>query len=229
MSGQQNSCTPREFIDAVEAKFGIKFGFDIACTRQDCVIPITSGLSEPRGYYFNPVTANVHPKQLQLMAEGWIEPEVDLLPSVNALDQDWSLIQAEHSFLNPPWKKTKQFAAKASQGTDSFVSVDDRLNIWKQGTRIWSLFPAGVGSSWFRDYVLGKTACYFLSPRLVFTDPRTGKPFVVDVKNKAGEVIGQRQQTGLNDCLLIDWSPPEVGCWCWTWKQPKARIKKVNP
>lgn len=138
---------------------------------------------------------------------------------INALDQDWSKIewrQNEAAWLNPPWKHIKPWAKKCSEGTDHEMESED-TTIWMPGVPIFSLFPAGVGSDWFADYVLGQAAVYCLSPRITYLDPRTGLPFV---SKKTG-----KPQTGLNDCILVDWECTlnDVGVYAWKWCEKKSR------
>jgi hypothetical protein len=184
---QQNSQTPRELIEAIERYFDVKFVFDIACTTFDKVTP--------NGYYFD---------------EG-----------VNALEQDWSTIpwnQNEAAWLNPPWKRIRPWAKKCSEGTESQVwDATHETELWMPGIPIFSLFPAGVGSDWFSDYVLGQAAVYCISPRPTYLDPRTGLPFVSKQTGKS--------QTGLNDCLLVDWNctKNDVGVYAWKWREKVSR------
>jgi hypothetical protein len=160
---QQNSATPWDFLQKVESHFGIQFGFDIACTRQDA--------KASDGYYFD---------------EG-----------VDALQQDWTTINAEYSWLNPPWKQIGKFAKKCAE-LKSFEATDNGDGvIFTPNTNIWSLWNAGICSSWFLNYVWDNAAVYLVQPRITFLDPRTGNPFV----NSKG-----RLQTGLNDIILCDWS-----------------------
>lgn len=191
---QQNAATPRDFIRAVEHKFNVRFTFDIACTTQDCVVqqPERAWNRMP-GYLFDQGT--------------------------DALAQDWSTIkvptleggQEACAWLNPPWKKTYAFAEKCSKGTGTYIidPSDESVDIWTPGIRIFSLFPAGVGSLWFGNHVLHQADVYFLHPRMTFIDPRTGLPFVNAETGKA--------QTGLNDAILVDWNGGDQTYW-WNWQ-----------
>ena len=122
---------------------------------------------------------------------------------IDALTQDWSTITATTSWLNPPWKKIKPFAKKCAELTKY------RRETGAITTRILSLWNAGIGSTWFFDYVVGNAAIHVLSPRITFIDPRTGLPFVSKKNGKP--------QTGLNDCILCDWSG-EPGLYKFEWK-----------
>jgi hypothetical protein len=79
--------------------------------------------------------------------------------------------------------------------------------------------PASVCSGWFAEYVHGQCGIYYLRPRLVFIDPRTGKPFVVPELNSAGKKNPNagKPQTAINDCMLLDFGGP-VQTECWKWK-----------
>lgn len=210
---QQNSATPGAFIRALEHKFNVKITFDLACTHADA--------KAPDGYYFD--------------------------DGVDALKQDWSQIpvptqpdgRQSAGFLNPPWKQTGKFAEKCAEGTDYLVldeeQVADELSCRVNGIRIFSLFPAGVGSQWFRKYVHGEADVYFLSPRLVYEDPRTGKPFVKRYGKKhpkAGEIMLDKNgepfpQTGLNDAILCDWAG-NGDTFCWNWKETLDKMQRLG-
>jgi hypothetical protein len=184
---QQNSGTPIEFIRAVEKKFGVNFGFDIACTHEDNIVLRTHGEKLVPDYNC-----------------GYNHDQ-----GINALEQDWSSIMAPVSWLNPPWKHVRPWSKKCSEGTERKIQEENGFCVFESGTHIFSLFPAGVGTSWFADYVLNQCAVYFLRPRLVYVDPRTGKPFV---SAKTG-----KPQTGLNDAILCDWEG-EPGTYAWKWR-----------
>lgn len=128
---------------------------------------------------------------------------------VDALEQDWSLIEAAVSWLNPPWKKIAPFATKCAQLRKKAVAESSVNGGPLPYTRIFSLWNAGIGSAWFFDYVVGNAAIHVLSPRITFIDPRTGQPFV---SQKTG-----KPQTGLNDCILCDWKG-EPGLYQFRWK-----------
>lgn len=200
---QQNSATPRDFLRALEHKFNVKITFDLACTTQDCVVEPYE-LSKPvSGYYF------------------------DL--GYDALKEDWSRIdipvqrddRESVGWLNPPWKKTGQFVKKCSENM-----------CWLSNIRIFSLFPAGVGTNWFRNYVHGIADVYFLSPRMTYIDPRTGEPFIKMVMKDDGQLHPYRDkcgktvpQTGLNDAILCDWGGSGE-TYCWNWKETLAKMAK---
>lgn len=129
---------------------------------------------------------------------------------IDALKQDWSTITEPVSWLNPPWKQIPKFAKKCAE------LVDYRRETGEKTTRILSLWNAGIGSKWFFDYVWGRAAIHVVSPRITFIDPRTGQPFV----SAAG-----KPQTGLNDCILCDWSG-EPGMYPFVWKQKKVKGNK---
>lgn len=209
---QQNAATPRAFLDAVEAKFGVKFVFDLACTTQDCIVPVELvPAGYPRGYYFD--------------------------QGVNALDEDWSHIAEQFqgmdldkiaAWCNCPFKQTAKFAKKCSEGTDRFVESDEAgTEIWEPGIRIFSVFPIGACTEWFAAYVLNKAAVYLPRPRLTFLDPRTGLPFMTTpkVSKRTGELLPARPQTGLSDVMLVDWAG-EPGVYEWRWKEKAKRGKK---
>lgn len=56
VSSQQSYRTPPDFLARVQRKFGVRLGFDLACTREDAVAPA--------GFY--------HPKQ-DALASAWPE------------------------------------------------------------------------------------------------------------------------------------------------------------
>lgn len=208
---QQNSATPWDFIRALEHRFKVKITFDLACTTFD--------KKAEDGYFF------------------------DL--GVDATKADWSQIpvpkqpdgKESAGFLNPPWKRIEGWAKLCAEGTGKLVlddeEVADELSCTVEGIRIFSLFPAGVGTNWFRRYVHGQADVYFLSPRLVYTDPRTGLPFVKRYGKKhpqAGEIIydahgNTTPQTGLNDCILCDWAGTG-DTFCWNWKEELDKMQK---
>ncbi len=92
-----------------------------------------------------------------------------------------------------------------------------------EGIRIFSLFPAGVGTKWFANYVHGIADVYFLHPRITYLNPETGEPFIKMVKKDDGQLHPYRNkygqtvpQTGLNDAILCDWAGSgETFCWDW--------------
>lgn len=211
---QQNSATPWEFIRSLEHKFNVRITFDLACTTLDA--------KAPDGFYFD--------------------------KGINALDQDWSKIpipkqpdgKESAGFLNNPWKQTNKFAEKCNKGTDIVTQSDrpegpypgDDYDV-APGIRIFSLWPAGVGSQWFRKYVHGQADVYFLSPRITYLDPRTNLPFYQKYpKNhsKAGEVKLDAKgnpmlQTGLNDAILCDWAG-SGDTFCWNWREELDKMQK---
>lgn len=129
---------------------------------------------------------------------------------VDALEQDWSLIDEENSFLNPPWKKITPFAKKCAELKSTRPDDSGDGLIVTPCTRIISLWNAGVGSKWFLDYVWNNAAVYTVQPRPTFIDPRTGKPFV---SKKTG-----KPQTGLCDVLLMDWQGEPRTIQAFRWK-----------
>jgi hypothetical protein len=167
----QNCGTPLEFLRALEQKFNVQIGFDIACTTEDTILT-KMGRAHPsesgRGYY------------------------ADL--GVDALSADWRTIPQAVSFLNPPFKHIAPWAQKCSIGTDVYDTETGELV--NKGTRIFALFPASVGSEWFARYVEGKAAVYFLRPRIAFVDPRTGQPFI---NPKNGAPVGINRDMMLID------------------------------
>lgn len=208
---QQNAATPREFIDAVEKKFGVTFVFDLACTTEDCIVPCGNDPDTYRGYFFD--------------------------QGVDALEQDWSKIieRFRHldsekiaAWLNPPFKKTPKFAKKCSQGTDLCLPTDDPdTSVYEPGIRIFSVFPIGACTDWFADYVLNQAAVWLPRPRLTFIDPTTGQPFMSKRKfnEKTQKWVEPKLQTGLSDVMLVDWAG-EPGVYEWRWKEKKRRTKK---
>ena len=87
--GEQNFRTPPDFLRACERKFGVTLGFDLACTREDCVVPV----SPRRG-------ASV----------GFVHPEHD------ALAAPWpALRDGEAAWCNPPYARSSAFARVASE------------------------------------------------------------------------------------------------------------------
>jgi len=157
---------------------------------------------------------------------------------VNALEQDWSKIghytgevyldgleAAPAYWLNPPWKNIAPWARKCGEGTDRLIEIPvshpeiEPCHVFQQGPPIFSLFPAGVGSDWFGNLVLGKCAVYCLNPRITYLDPTTGQPFV---SKKTG-----KPQTGLNDAILCHWGADvEPGVFWWQWKEPAKRARR---
>lgn len=210
---QQNSATPWNFIRALEHKFNVQVTFDLACTLND--------KKAPDGYFFD--------------------------FGVDALKQDWSQIPVPKlpdrkqavGFLNPPWKKIEPWAKACSEGTDFLVldeeETADELSCTVDGIRIFSLFPAGVGSNWFRRYVHGQADVYFLSPRITYVDPRTGEPFYKKYGPKhalAGQYVldnngNKLPQTGLNDAILCDWAG-SGDTFCWNWKEELDIMQKQD-
>lgn len=178
---QQNSGTPTEFLAAVEAKFSVKLDFDLACTLDDCVVP--KNPHDGRGYFVD--------------------------KGVDALQQNWYELRAHAAWLNPPFKHIRPWVKKCHENRDLYDDADPENIVVVPGPRIFSLVPASVCSGWFADYVQGNAGIYYLRPRLVFIDPRTGYPFV---NEKTG-----KPQTAINDCMLLDWGGPVV-TECWKWK-----------
>lgn len=216
---QQNSRTPSNFIRAVEAKFKVKFIFDLACTVDDCVVQ--ENLQDGRGYFF------------------------DL--GIDALKQDWSKIHIPVlpndveacGWLNNPWKLTNKFAKKCSENPSMLLldemEIADNTSA-RTCIRILSLFTAGVGSNWFAKYVHGQADVYFLHPRITYLDPRTGLPFVQKYPKghaKAGLPKGRLNsetglvehipQTGWNDAILCDWAGTGE-TFCWDWQQTLSTL-----
>jgi phage N-6-adenine-methyltransferase len=101
---------------------------------------------------------------------------------VDSLAQDWNRLQGR-LWLNPPFDRIEPWAAKCAA-----CDID--------GTSIFFLVPASVGSEWFAKYVDGKARVYFLRPRLSF-----------DGKNPYPK-----------DCLLAVYSDSDPGYECWRWR-----------
>lgn len=225
---QQNARTPSDFIRTVQYKFNVKFIFDLACTTKDCVVrgvQLADRIEECGGYYF------------------------DLC--YDALEQDWSKISVPLAnpegvepcaWLNPPWKNIWRWADKCNKGTDRMVEVspgpeypnDPNYYELEPGIRIFSLFPAGVGTKWFSKYVHGVADVYFLHPRITYLDPRTGMPFIKMIKKDDGQLHPYRDkygktvpQTGLNDAILCDWQGTGQ-TYCWDWKQTLNELVEAD-
>lgn len=216
---QQNSCTPRSFLRAVEAKFKVKFIFDLACTVDDCIVQ--QNLQDGRGYFFD--------KGVDALKQDWSKISIPILPNgVEAC-----------AWLNPRWKDTYKFAKKCSENPSMLLLDDEEVadnTSARTCIRTLSLFPAGVGTNWFAQYVHGQADVYFLHPRLTYLDPRTGKPFLI-TDSKTGEVkmfknrktkeMLPREQTGLNDAILCDWAGSGE-TFCWDWQQTLSTLTAAD-
>lgn len=87
--GAQNFRTPPDFLRACERKFGVTIGFDLACTREDCVCPDTSFIDSAAGFTY---------------------------PEHDAIAQAWpTLAPSEVAWCNPPYAKAGAFARVASE------------------------------------------------------------------------------------------------------------------
>jgi hypothetical protein len=125
---------------------------------------------------------------------------------IDSLQQNWRNLHVNCCWLNPPFRHIRPWVKKCNQ----LLGFDDTdPDILLSGPRVFALVPASVCSSWYADYVQGNCGVYFLRPRLVFIDPRTGEPFV-------NQITG-RPQTAINDCMLLDFGGPLV-TECWKWK-----------
>jgi phage N-6-adenine-methyltransferase len=115
----------------------------------------------------------------------WIDEECD------SLKQDWVQSAFPHigglCWLNPPFGNIAPWAKKCAEES-------------ARGCRIAFLVPASVGANWWRDYVHGKAAVYFLNGRVCF-DGVNGFP---------------------KDCALCLYGEPP-GYEVWTWKQRSAQ------
>ncbi len=211
-STTQTSGTPRDFLTAVETQFEVKIGFDLACTTADCVafsnvnqIPCDeNGVYDPAGEHF--IGGRT--------AHGYFYDQ-----GVNALEQDWSTIEQPVAFLNPEFSHLAPWVRE-------LLKTDALRGATGKGPRCFALLPAGTGCNWFKEYVAGTaTGIYFLSPRIKFIDPATGKPFQVAEKKK-GKLTGKMKDAAINrDCMLLDYNSappgqpqPERVLACWNWK-----------
>jgi hypothetical protein len=203
----QSAGTPRAFLDAIEQRFGVKIGFDLACTTQNCVafsnerrIPCDeNGNYDPEGkHWIGGRTAH-----------GYFFDQ-----GVNALEQDWNTIAQDVAFLNPEFNHIEPWVLKL------WLTAVKR---GKTGTgpRIFSLLPAGVSTDWFACYVAGKCNVSYVRPRIGFIDPETQEPIKCWNEKKQMWV-----PQGINrDCMLLDWNydpndvvPFKFSSDCWNYK-----------
>jgi hypothetical protein len=186
---------------------GVKIGFDLACTTQNCVafsnerrIPCDeSGNYDPEGkHWIGGRTAH-----------GYFFDQ-----GVNALEQDWNTIAQDVAFLNPEFNHIEPWVLKL------WLTAVKR---GKTGTgpRIFSLLPAGVSTDWFACYVAGKCNVSYVRPRIGFIDPETQEPIKCWNEKKQMWV-----PQGINrDCMLLDWNydpndvvPFKFSSDCWNYK-----------
>lgn len=88
-AGQQDYRTPPAFLSAVQRKFDVKLSFDLACTVEDCVVPVPPA----RG-----------------VSAGFCHPEWDALASAWPTMRD-----GEAAWCNPPFGRSGAFARVASE------------------------------------------------------------------------------------------------------------------
>jgi DNA N-6-adenine-methyltransferase (Dam) len=136
---RQDYATPKIFIDAVKAHFGIKrFDFDLAAVRANAVDNLG-----PADLYLGPDHSNVMCR--------------------DALLFDWSRTPKGNLWLNPPFAHIAPWAAKCNTARRWVM----RGGIVTR-RRIFLLVPAAVGANWWRDSVHNKARVVFLNGRIYF-------------------------------------------------------------
>lgn len=229
----QTAQTPREFLDAVEARFDVRLGFDCACTSIDCVTfeivrtPCTKeGIPNPDGPEWYDTKS----------LKGYF---FDL--GVDALQQDWTTIEQPYSWYNPPfhhmapWARMSCALSVARRAQLEAIAKGELPANTRVFTRQFTLYPAALGSNWFRTYVEHLARTYVLGPRLVFVDVLTGEPFkleVMDPKTGLQKLDKQGNPKFIDgainrDTMLVDWGGVP-GIETWEWKSPKARVAKAK-
>jgi len=135
---KQDYQTPRNFIEAVERRFG-KISFDLAASAHNT----------QHDRYF------AAPGDNDLLAEGY-----------DSLAQDWlelatTVPEGSIMWLNPPFKRITPWARKCFEFQEAIKKTDLIVDIG-------FLVPASVGANWYRDYLFEKTCTKFLNGRICF-------------------------------------------------------------
>lgn len=229
--------TPREFLNAVESRWDVKLGFDIHCTSVDCVT-FTVERTKVTAQCIPDINGAHYVERRSL--HGYFYDK-----GVDAMQQDWTTIEQTYSWDNPPFHHMAPIAQKSR---DLAVARREQILQIEAGelpsdtrlmTHLFSLYPAALGSDWFRKYVEPYARTYVVGPRIGFVDPVTGLPFklpLMDPKTGLQKVYKKGERTGepiftdgaINrDCALIDWGG-EPGIQTWLWKQPKTRAQKAK-
>lgn len=107
-------------------------------------------------------------------------------PKTDGLNQSWEVKNGKSVFCNPPYgKELKKWVKKAYDES-------------KKGITIVLLIPSRTDTSYFHDYIYGKTEIRFIRGRLKFEDENgnTSKnsapfPSMIVIYNKKGEYNDQ--------------------------------------
>ena len=93
-----------------------------------------------------------------------------ITPKQDSLSVDWAWFAHAQAWLNPPFAKIGNWAAKCAQVAPEFRQA---------GGRIFLLTPASIDTDWFAEHVHGKALVLGLRPRMIFDgtpiNPKTGK------------------------------------------------------
>ena len=153
--------TPKVFLDAVKARFGIKhFDWDLAATKANAV----DGLGSVRSYF--------GPDHFAAGCRNALSP-----------DNDWKdvddRIDNANLWLNPPFADIAPWVEKCAASAWWESEKSKRGPGAADGRRIFLLVPAAVGSNWFSMHVHKKALVLVLNGRITFDgcppNPKTGK------------------------------------------------------
>lgn len=191
---KQNYRTPVGLLHAIEKRFG-KITFDAACMWNDCVVRWTD---HSDGMIVDRVSGFLYDQ------------------GEDALEQDWTKLQGQHIFCNPPFRKSGKFAKKIH---DTFMKTEEHYMIGTgeiepmqiyRGPKISFLVQCAVDSKWFLNYIQGRAMVMPLLPRVPFLNT-DGTP-VLDGKGK---------QAPINRAMmLVHYSGPgQVGFNPWEWNK----------
>lgn len=150
---QQNSATPWEFMESVECRFDIEFGFDIACTTEDA--------KAPDGYYFD--------KGVDALVQNWS----DIRATNSWLNPPWKKINK----FAKKCAELRQYDRTMALTNDGVVMVPTTrvISLWNAGVGSKWMFDYVWGNS--AVYVLSPRIT-FIDPRTgqPFVSNKTGKP-----------------------------------------------------
>jgi hypothetical protein len=138
----QAYATPRDFLDAVKSKFGVKvWAWDLAATVENAVA---------EHFFGDPDLSRVSIR----------------CDALDSLKQDWTRLRGD-LWLNCPYADIEPWAEKCATS----AAWPKQLLVQTAhpfARRIFLLVPASVGSNWWADHVHERARVIFPRPRLSF-------------------------------------------------------------
>lgn len=144
---RQDYGTPREFLEAVEARFGT-LAWDLAASTANNVCGI---LRDRYRTFYGPGSS----------------------AGQDALEQDWTELSGT-LWLNPEFGDLAPWAKKCADTIA--MARADRKRAHRHDLRVCLLTPASVGAEWFHEHVHGRALVLGLSPRLTFVGETSPYP-----------------------------------------------------